>query len=47
MPRATISRRDTAHTAAVLSNGAPSADLSRESTGRVRAQLSLEEQGVA
>lgn len=47
MPRATISRRETAHTSATISNGAPTASLSRELTGRVTARLSLEEQGVS
>ena len=46
MPRATITREETAHTSATISVDTPTARITREPTGRVTATLELEEQGV-
>ena len=46
MPRATISREETAHTSATISVEKPTCEITREPTGRVTATLEFEEQGV-
>lgn len=46
MPTATITRLNTAHTAAVLSNGSPPVAFNRDQTGRVSARLDSEEPGT-
>lgn len=46
MPDATLGRKPTAHTTAELSNGSPTATLSRDMTGRVEARLEINAPGT-